>query len=295
VGLPHVTAVVRPSTLDEALALIRNGGGAARWLAGGIDVVRRPPAAETTLIDLSALPLGDISVSRDGDAVSIGAMASLTEIQESPLIRELYAGEIVSMLGAVASPLLRNLATLGGSIGSAHPWSDIHCLLLAIGAHVEIYDGATRTADLGEVLPVHSGENQQLVTRILLPLPKEHTAAAFEKFARSKFDVAMLNCACWISLSSGKVAKARIVAGGTPARASRVPTAEKQILGTTLDEATISAAAETAVRDTELREDVRASAEYRATLLATGVRRCLVRARASLALGDTSDLEKGRP
>ncbi len=284
-GLHHVTAIVRPNTLDEALGLVRNAGGTARWLAGGIDIVRQPPPEGTTLIDISALPLHEIAVSADGQTISIGATATLTEIMESKLIRGLYGGEMVAMLSNVASPLLRNLATLGGSIGSAHPWSDIHCFLEAVDAKVEIFDGSYRTVDLADVSPQRSMQNR-LFTRVLIPVPADNAAVAFEEFSRSKFDVSMLNCACSIAVTGGKVAMVRIVAGGTPSRASRIQAAEERLLETELDATSIQYAADAAASDTVLRDDIRASAEYRRVLLKTGIRRCLLRARTRTTLAN---------
>ena len=265
-GLHHVTAIVRPNTLDEALGLVRNAGGTARWLAGGIDIVRQPPPEGTTLIDISALPLHEIAVSADGQTISIGATATLTEIMESKLIRGLYGGEMVAMLSNVASPLLRNLATLGGSIGSAHPWSDIHCFLEAVDAKVEIFDGSYRTVDLADVSPQRSMQNR-LFTRVLIPVPADNAAVAFEEFSRSKFDVSMLNCACSIAVTGGKVA-------------------EERLLETELGATSIQYAADAAASDTVLRDDIRASAEYRRVLLKTGIRRCLLRARTRTTLAN---------
>lgn len=291
-GLPHVTSVVRPTSLEEAYDLLINADGAARWLAGGIDIVRQSPSDDTTLIDISALPLHDITPEQEGRVVSIGAAVTLTELMESPLIAPLHHGELVSMFAGVASPLLRNLATLGGSLGSCHPWSDIHTLLLALGAHVEVYDGSYHTVDLADVAPQRS-VSRALYTRILIPVPNGNQAASFEKFARTKFDVALLNCACCISIDAGRVESARVVAGGTPARAARIQAAEARLLDTNLDDAAIRHAADAAADEPGLREDVRASAEYRRVLLKTGIRRCLLRVRSRTDLGSGSLTERG--
>lgn len=291
-GLPHVTSVVRPTSIEEAYNLLINANGAARWLAGGIDIVRQPPSDNTTLIDISALPLHDITSVQEGKAVSIGAAVTLTELMESPLITPLYHGELVSMLAGVASPLLRNLATLGGSLGSSHPWSDIHTLLLALGALVDVYDGSYQTMDLADVVPQRSAP-RALLTRVLIPVAESNQVASFEKFARTKFDVALLNCACSVSIDdAGHVKSTRVVAGGTPARAARIQAAEARLLGTELDDAAIQRAADAAANEPGLREDVRASAEYRRALLRTGIRRCLLRVRSRTEF-DSGSLAKG--
>lgn len=286
-GLPHVTSVVRPNSVEEAFTLLTNANGTAQWLAGGIDVVRQPSSGRTTLIDLSAIPIREIAATEDGNTISIGAAATLSAIMESDLVSDASHGELIAMLAKVASPLLRNLATLGGSIGASHPWSDIHGLLLAMGAQVELYDGSYRTVDLADVPPQRSTQDV-LITRVLIPVLRDHEAVSFEKFSRTEFDVAILNCACFLSIATGQVAATRIVAGGTPARASRIQSAEARLLGTKLDDLSIEHAANAAADEPGVRDDVRASAEYRRVLLRTGVRRCLLRARARIVSGDPS-------
>jgi CO/xanthine dehydrogenase FAD-binding subunit len=107
-----VTAYARPSSLDEALALLGDGAapmGGGTDLAGQID---RGLASPATIVDLQDAGIG--AIERDGDGIVVGATATLAEIAE--------ATELVSYMVfrqaalAAASALLRNTGTLGGNL-----------------------------------------------------------------------------------------------------------------------------------------------------------------------------------
>lgn len=86
------------------------------FIAGGTDMLQllqegvRAPAE---LIDLNALPLGEIEVSADG--IRIGALARMAEVAGDSRIREHYP-VITQALLASASAQVRNMASIGGNL-----------------------------------------------------------------------------------------------------------------------------------------------------------------------------------
>jgi CO/xanthine dehydrogenase FAD-binding subunit len=108
-----VSDYARPSSLDEALKLLARddavpmGGGTD--LAGQIDRNIRTPGL---LVDLGDSGLGGID--EDGDGVRIGAAVTLAELAVSPLVAS-YAA-VATAAAAAASPLLRNVGTVGGNL-----------------------------------------------------------------------------------------------------------------------------------------------------------------------------------
>ena len=113
--------LLRPRTLDEALTLLaKHGSGsptATRVVAGGTDLI---PSMQQKLfepqyvIDIRQIAgLKDIRETDGG--VEIGALASLTGIEQSALLRRLYP-VLTEAAATVASPLLRNMGTIGGNI-----------------------------------------------------------------------------------------------------------------------------------------------------------------------------------
>ncbi|HEX3291801.1 MAG TPA: FAD binding domain-containing protein [Gaiella sp.] len=108
-----MTTYVRPASLEEALELLAGDGAAP--LGGGTDLagqVDRGISAPATLVDLRDAGLA--TVEPDGDGVRIGAAATLAELAESAVI-EPYAA-VGAAASLAASPLLRNVGTVGGNI-----------------------------------------------------------------------------------------------------------------------------------------------------------------------------------
>lgn len=272
--LTHIRGYVRPASAEEAWAALAERGKAAKAIGGGIDVLLYATREITTLVDLADLGLSYV---RDGDEMAIGATTTFTEIIESPLARKHLNGILIEVLKKVASPLQRNLATIGGTLGSAHPWSDVIPLLLVLDAEVAVYDGEARTLALAEYFTVRANGERPLITEVRLPVPPAGSACAFEEFSRTGFDVATLNCACFVTLDSGRCETVRIAVGGTPALATRRETVEAALVGGLLDDETIDRIAALAGETIEARNDRRASAAYRRDLARVGVSRCLRR------------------
>ena len=282
-GLGHIKEVLKPAGLEEALALLQEGGERARLLGGGIELVRYPLSQATTLIDLSALPLSYVKKVDGG--LAVGATTTLREVQDHPSVTSYLDGVIAGMLCQVASPLLRNLATIGGALVSADPWSDVITLFIALGARVILYDGKTRSIPLSELYPTGRRLQSAILTEVVLPAPLPGSAAAFHKFSRTGFDVAVLNCVCFVQMGEDRCEQVRIVAGGTPRLAARLPQAEEALTGAQWSAAIIDRVAQTASNFTDVREDRRASAEYRKQLVYVGVKRCLTEIGARLGKG----------
>lgn len=273
--MTSVQTYQRPSSVEEAWSLLDEGGKNAMLIGGGVDVGLFSPPEIHTLIDLTRLPYQSIDLNDNG--LVIGAGVTLTEMLESRWVADTLDGVVVTMLRQVASPLLRNAATVGGAVASTHPWSDVITLLLALDASVTRYAGQFETVSLAELLEQRGTIDRAIITEVILPVTGDRTFAGFEKFVRTGFDVGMLNCACRITAEDDGCQEVRIVFGGAPDIARRMEAVERALTGVKLDHAGIEAAAVLAAEVLPARDDVRASAEYRRILAATGVRRCLTR------------------
>lgn len=108
---------ISPSTLDEAASLLN--GGDAVLSAGGTDLVgvlkeELLPHYPSQVVSLKQIPgLDGIEAREDG--LHLGAMATLADIAESPVVKEGWAA-LADAAYSVASPNIRNLATVGGNI-----------------------------------------------------------------------------------------------------------------------------------------------------------------------------------
>ncbi len=271
-SLREVEKIVRPATVEEAWETRRREPEASRFLAGGMDLILYSPPSVKTLIDLSSLRLDEIREDR-GDVV-IGATATLSQVIESPLVAEIAGGFLVEVLRHVASPLQRNLATIGGAAVRAHPWSDVVPALLVLDGQLDAYDGRDMTLQMGRD-NARAAAIFPLVRAVRIPAAWRKSRAAFEKFARTAFDVAVLNCACAMRVERGRCREARVAIGGTPTLARRLHGLEGSLVGQALTSAEISAAARLAAAEIDARDDRRATAAYRRRLADVAVRRCL--------------------
>jgi 4-hydroxybenzoyl-CoA reductase subunit beta len=117
VSLPSFQ-LLRPATLDEAAALLAKHSDEVKVVAGGTDLLpsmKQKLFTPPYLLDLRGLgELRGIHAMPDG-GVSIGALTTLAEIEHSPLVQRDYP-VLYRATKTVASPVLRNMGTLGGNI-----------------------------------------------------------------------------------------------------------------------------------------------------------------------------------
>jgi len=280
-ALGNLKEYIRPDDLDVALSLVKERGRSARVIGGGIDLVRGSSPDIEMLVDLTRLSLSYIKQTEKG--IAIGATTTLTEILEAPAVENYLHGVVVEMLHQVGAPPLRNLASMGGTLASAHPWSDVITLFLALGAQVTLYNGVREMVPLSDLYASRALLSPAIITGVLLPAYAEGTSAAFMKFSRVKFDIAILNCACLVSMQNGDCKTVRLTAGGTPQLAALLPAAAEILLGGRLNQTSIGQAAEMARKTVPTRDDLRASGSYRKELVHTGIKRCLGRVSERLA------------
>ena len=110
--------LLRPKTLDEAIALMARYDGDVKVIAGGTDLL--PSMKQKLFMPPYVLDLRGIGELRGirnapGNGVEIGALTTLSAIEHSPLIREDYP-VLYEAAKTVASPVLRNMGTIGGNL-----------------------------------------------------------------------------------------------------------------------------------------------------------------------------------
>ena len=124
----------RPATLAEATGILASHPGSVRVLAGGTDLVawlRDDAIAPDLVVDIKNIPdLHDIKI--EGETLHLGSLVTFTELIESDLVKE-HAPLLAEMAETVASPGIRNRATIVGNICSAVPSCDAGPVLLVEG------------------------------------------------------------------------------------------------------------------------------------------------------------------
>ena len=278
-SVSNIEALVHPTTIEEAFAAL---GDNALPIAGGTDVMLHKNRQATTLVDLMDLPIADITQSDDG--FTVGANATLTAMLEHPGLAAHLGGVLPEMLVHVGSPLLRNVATMGGHLARGR-LSDVIPVLAALDATIHWFDGQDREGSISSFYEEEHHRSRMLITGVTIPKLEGRAAAGFHKFLRTFFDLALLNAACVLRLDdSGNIDTARVVVGETPALGTTATEAEEFLVGGSPTTTAFAEAGRIARAAVETRADSRASAEYRSQLVGVGVERCLTKVGARLGV-----------
>jgi carbon-monoxide dehydrogenase medium subunit len=279
--IPAAFDYVAPSSLDEALKALSEGGDDAKLIAGGhslLPLMKLRFAAPSLLVDLKNVP-GLAGISRDGDGWRIGAMT-----RHAAVAREEGLGLLARAASTIADPQVRNRGTIGGSVAHGDPASDMPALLMAAEATIVIRgSGGERTVaalDFFEDYLTTAVGDDEVLTEIRVP-SLDGFGWGYEKFNRRQEDWAMV--AVGVLVKKGADGSAEDVRIGlthmatTPIRATA---AEDALRGQPLNADTIAAAAEHAADGTEPPTDLNASQEYKRHLARVLTRRALTSAAA---------------
>lgn len=275
--LKNLTHVHRPSTVEEACALLAAQDRKNVALAGGTFLAESADLTIQGLVDLSRLELGYI---RDtGTGYAIGAMTPVQDISKSPVLQGPTGRLLKAAAGRIGSTLLRHAITIGGNLVCVFPWSDLPPALLALDAEVQIRKGIPKrtvpVATLLERNPREFLDRAELVTEILVPAFGPGTGTSFTKFARTANDYGLATVAVRLTLRQGLIREARIAISGATKRPVRRPNAEAWLEGLAPAPTLFAEAGARAAQDLDLTQDFRASKEYRSEILSVLVRRGL--------------------
>lgn len=115
-------AYASPRSLDEAITLLAPAAGAngsaPRALAGGTDLLTLMKVdllEPEQVVDIKRLADLDDDIVESADGLTIGALATLAEIEDDRLVRALSPA-LAEAATLAATPQLRNMATIGGNL-----------------------------------------------------------------------------------------------------------------------------------------------------------------------------------
>lgn len=261
--------ILQPVNMTALLESLQ-GNGKKVMVAGGTDLMihmRANPPEQALIIDLShieALKNCDI----DEGGLRIGAMCTMTELWESPLVQ--HAAKVLSCAASqVGSTQIRNRATIGGNVANAAQCADTIPALIALDASVELMkaNGATRrikvedfVTGIGRTLI----DETEVATAFLIPDRNLNQAGGYCKIgSRASVTIAKVNCAGIFSISSGVISQARVAFGSLGQRGFYSRLVSEGLTGMTLDELKTEAYIELFVQQVEQAIPGRASLAYK--------------------------------
>jgi aerobic carbon-monoxide dehydrogenase medium subunit len=271
-----------PTSLDQALQLLADGGDDAKIIAGGqslLPVLKLRLAAPELVIDLAKID-SLRGIRDDGDAIVIGAMTPHFEVVQDPLVNE-HASLIAKCVATVADPQVRHRGTFGGACAHADPASDIPAPVLALDAEFVIAGPAGQrtvaaTDFFQDLFTTAVGDDEILVeVRV-----SKYTGwgSAYEKFVRIAHQWAIAGVAAAVRVEGESIAEARIGLtnmGRTPIRARA---AEQALVGVAAEPNAIAAALTSIADGTAPPTDINGDPEYRRHLVSVLGRRAVLAA-----------------
>jgi CO/xanthine dehydrogenase FAD-binding subunit len=285
--MPVEPPVTSPCDLGEAYALLAEAP--ARPIAGGTDLMvaltgelGEPPDRVLDLWRLDALR----GIAIDGDAISLGALTTYTEIRRSPLCRE-HLPVLVEAAATIGAAQIQNRGTIGGNVANASPAGDTLPVLLAADA-VFVLGSARgeRTVAAGDFWPAYRRTAlapDELLLRIRIPLLAGREMRFRKVGTRRAQAISKVVIALgWRDGSAGEPfapaspwTDVRLALGSVAATPIRATTTEAALEGRPPTPETADRAAETLAAELHPIDDVRSTAEYRRLVAARVLHRLI--------------------
>lgn len=272
-----------PTSVDEALALLKLHSGDARLLAGGqslLPMMNFRLATPAIIVDLNRIP-GLAYIERQDGVVRIGAMTRQRTIEFSPVVAAdlPLLREAIKFVGHLPT---RSRGTIGGSIANADPAAEIPMVLQALEGEVRVRGPQGERSIAADELFLDAMTTslapEEMLTEVRLPVIPSGAGFAVEEFARRHGDFAIAAVAVVIVRDGNRCSRTRIATAGISSHASRLAAAEQVLEKKGLSDGAIAEAAKVAARDLEPLSDNNASAEFRRHLTSVLTERALHRA-----------------
>jgi aerobic carbon-monoxide dehydrogenase medium subunit len=265
---------IAPTNLEEALTVRTERGDEATVLAGGtflVILMNQELIAPEALLSLGAVRGIDYVEEVEGE-LRLGSMARHRDVERSPVVRQGWP-VLAHAFSLVASPRVRNQATVGGVLADADYASDPPAVLAALGARAVLRSRrGTRTVSIGElILGFYETciEPDELLVEVRVPPCPAR--AVYRKFrSRSSED---RPCVA-VAAARGDVGL-RVVVGAVSDRPRELPDALALAGDDALGPGEAAEIARRYAREITPLEDARGSSEYRRRIIEVEVRRAL--------------------
>jgi carbon-monoxide dehydrogenase medium subunit len=273
--------------LDHAFSLLADYGDDARLMSGGTALVlqmKQRFSQPGHVIGLRSIPGLDVIEAADDGSLRIGGLCTQRQVENHPLITQRIS--LVSQAYRhVATPRIRNMATVGGGLAHGDPNQDPPPSLIALGASVILSsaNGGERIVPAEDLFvdyfetDVRSGE---IITGLVVPPAPHGAGAAYLKFLpRTADDYATVSVAAIVTPdAAGSCRDIRIVLGSVGLTPIRATAAEEVLRGQPLTDEVIREAAATVQDAVDPLDDHRGSAEYKREMAEVFTRRAVQQA-----------------
>ena len=269
-----------PTTLAEALGVLKERGDDAKVMAGGqslIPLLKLRFAQPALLLDIGRLPSMK-GVKRENGHLVIGALTRHVDIERDEQLAKSFP-LLTEAAHWIADPLVRNRGTVAGSVCHADPAGDWGSVMLALGAELVAHSSS------GErVIPIAGFfqgpfttalKPDEVVTAIRIPVPSGASGGADQKLERRVGDFATVAVAVQVEMNGRKIARAGIGLTAVGPTNVHAAAAEKALAGQEVSDQVIAEAARLAAAASEPKDDIRGTAAYKKDVVRVFVQRGL--------------------
>jgi carbon-monoxide dehydrogenase medium subunit len=281
-----------PTSLEQVFELLDQHGEDARVMAGGTALViqmKQRLSQPSHVVGLRRIG-GLNTIESTPEGVRIGALCTQRQIENSPLVgTELPL--LADTFRKVATPKIRNMATIGGGLVNGDPNQDPPPTLIALGASAVMSSkNGDRVVPLEDLFidyyetDVQPGE---VLTSVLVPQAPAGSGSVYLKFLpRTADDYGTVSVAAVVTREQdGSCKDVRIVLGSAGVTPIRATTAEDALRGKPLTDENIRAAAALVTDVVDPLDDFRGSAEYKTDMAEVFARRAVEQAMALIPSG----------
>lgn len=258
-------------TTEQLAELLAKAEGNTKIIAGGTDMMveiihDKWPDLDTVL-DISRVVALDKIWQDKHDNYHIGAIVTHNDVLHSRLLRD-AAFPLVQASYSVATPALRNRATVIGNLVTASPANDTIPALMAMDAQLVL--ASVRGERVIALRDFYKGYRQtelqkdEFVKEVFFKGLKPNQKASFRKQGLRKTQaISVLNCCVLLTFDGQMVADAKVTMGSVGPVIMHAPSAEQFLIGKVLDEKIIEEAGQLAASDAKAISDLRGSKEFR--------------------------------
>jgi aerobic carbon-monoxide dehydrogenase medium subunit len=282
--IPHEFDYHAPASLPDALGMLAQFGDGAKLLAGGhslLPMMKMRFAQPAHLIDLAKIPELR-GVREEGGTIRIGAMTTENELIWSKLLQE-KCPLLVEGARQISDPQVRYKGTIGGDIAHGDPGNDHPAIMLALGASFVLRSKSGERTVPADGFFVGTYDTQmkpdEIMTEIRIPVPAAGSGYCYAKLKRKIGDFATAAAAVLLGMKGDTVDAVAIALTNVASTPLKAKAAEDALRGKALTDATMTDAAELAMKICDPVADQRGDVEYKRAMAGEMTQRALRTAR----------------
>src|SRR5580698_7608915 len=198
--------MVGPTSLKEAMSLLDPEEPTIRAVSGGTALMLMMKAGvfqPSLLVCLHRIEPEHSRIAVIGDALRIGAMASLSDVEHDPNIAARLP-VLHRAMKTLSNPRVRNVARVGGALAHGDPHMDLPPVLAMLGARVAVTgpkgDRELPLEDLFVGYYETALERDELITSVTVPALNGRKAAYMKVTSRNADDWPALGVAVSFAL-----------------------------------------------------------------------------------------------